>query len=76
VPRAGTINAPHLAVTATSVYVSDPEEASVIRFDLAGHEQARLGGEFIRPVGLAVDAAGALYVTDAEAHALLKYTTW
>ncbi|MBI2940171.1 MAG: glycosyltransferase family 39 protein [Chloroflexi bacterium] len=77
VPRAGTINGPHVAISGDRIYVTDPEGRNVISFDRKGREQQRLGGgEFIRPVAIAVDGSGVTYVIDVEARLVFRYGPW
>ncbi len=69
--EANTYDSPHLAVSPTRVlYLTSPEEHQVMVYDLAGGFLDQLGGpgegpgQFLRPVAIAVDAQGHLYVTD------------
>jgi len=66
-----TYDSPHLAVSPTHVvYLTSPEEHQVLAYDLAGHFLGQLGkrdagqGPFLKPVALAVDVQGRLYVAD------------
>lgn len=62
--QANTYDSPHLAVSPANVlYLTSPEEGQVLAYDLAGHF---LGQIFTRgkPVGIAADSQGRLYVTD------------
>jgi DNA-binding beta-propeller fold protein YncE len=68
---ANTYDSPHLVVSPTSVlYVTSPEEHQVLVYDLAGHFLGQFGGkgtgsgQFLKPVAIAADAMGRLYVTD------------
>ncbi|MEN6409731.1 MAG: hypothetical protein ABFD44_08480, partial [Anaerolineaceae bacterium] len=71
---------PYLAVSAGGqVLVSDPEAMRVIEFDANGTlvrywGDAASGGTVLgMPVGLALDAEGALWVADAGNNNLVKY---
>jgi len=68
---ANTYDSPHLAVSPANVlYLTSPEEHQVLAYDLAGRFLSHLGergdgpGQFLKPVALAVDAVGRLYVAD------------
>jgi DNA-binding beta-propeller fold protein YncE len=68
---ANTYDSPHLAVSAADVlYLTSPEEHQVLAYDLAGRFLGQLGeqgdgpGQFLKPVAIAVDAQGRLYVAD------------
>jgi uncharacterized protein (TIGR03663 family) len=68
----GIENKPFLAVDEQSrVYVTDPENYRVLAFDAAGNFLAMWGDygfdptTFNLPLGIAVDAAGNIYVTDS-----------
>ena len=68
---ANTYDSPHLVVSPAHVlYVTSPEESHVLAYDLAGRFLGQFGGpgagpgQFLKPVAIAVDAAGRLYVTD------------
>jgi DNA-binding beta-propeller fold protein YncE len=68
---ANTYDSPHLAISSANVlYLTSPEEHQVLAYDLAGRFLSQLGGkgdepgQFLKPVALAVDSLGRLYVTD------------
>jgi len=68
---ANTYDSPHLAVSPANVlYVTSPEEHQVLAYDLAGCFLGQFGergvglGQFLKPVAIAVDAQGCLYVAD------------
>lgn len=68
---ANTYDSPHLAVSPANVlYLTSPEEHQVFAYDMAGHLLGQLGGrgsdpgQFLKPVAVAVDAQGRLYVAD------------
>ncbi|MFZ5917748.1 MAG: PA14 domain-containing protein [Chloroflexota bacterium] len=68
---ANTYDAPHLAVSPGHVlYLTSPEESRVFAYDLSGAFLGEIGargeepGQLQKPVGVAVDAQGRLYVTD------------
>ena len=77
IPRAGTVNGPHLAITSSAVYVTDPEGAKVLKFGLDGQDQGKIGsGELKRPVGIAIGQDGSVYVADVETRSIVKYAPW
>jgi DNA-binding beta-propeller fold protein YncE/4-amino-4-deoxy-L-arabinose transferase-like glycosyltransferase len=68
---ANTYDAPHLAVSPGNVlYLTGPEEAQMLAYDLGGAFLGQIGGrgsepgQLLKPVGVAVDGAGRLYVAD------------
>ncbi len=68
---ANTYDSPHLAVSpAHVIYLTSPEEHQVLAYDLAGRFLGQVGaageglGQFAKPVGVAVDTSGRLYVAD------------
>jgi hypothetical protein len=70
-----------VAVAGTDrVFVSDSRRARIVELDGQGRRRAVFGargsapGEFIRPGGLAVDAAGDLWVTDARNNRVQLFT--
>jgi len=73
------LNKPYLAADADGVYASDPEMHRVIRFSPTGSVLAVIGRpgadavSFNLPVGLALDAAGNLYVADAFNNRIMKF---
>jgi sugar lactone lactonase YvrE len=76
VPRSGTVQGTQLAFSSEGVFVSDPEGGRVLLYDLGGRHLAERGvGELVRPIGLAVDGKGALYVADVTARAIFRYST-
>jgi DNA-binding beta-propeller fold protein YncE len=69
--QANTYDSPHLAVSPTNVlYLTSPEESQVLAYDLAGRFLGQFGGRgselgrFLKPVAVAVDDQGRLYVAD------------
>jgi len=68
---ANTYDSPHLAVSPADVlYLTSPEEHQVLAYDLAGRFLDQVGergegpGQFLKPVAIAVDGRGRLYVAD------------
>jgi sugar lactone lactonase YvrE len=75
VPRSGTLQGMQLAIGSDGLFASDPEGGRVIRYDRQGRQLAEIGvGELTRPVGLAVDGEGNLYVADVAARAIFRYS--
>lgn len=74
VPPSATFPGPHLLLANGSLFFSHPESGRVLRFDLEGHLQAEIGtGQLIRPVGMAVDGKGIVYVVDGTARGIFRY---
>ncbi|MCS7220948.1 MAG: PA14 domain-containing protein [Anaerolineae bacterium] len=72
VANANTVDGPHVAVGPDGwVYVTDPERWRVIVYEPDGRPIAQFGqqgsepGQFQKPVGIAVDALGRIYVADS-----------
>ncbi|UCC64399.1 MAG: hypothetical protein JSV36_04900, partial [Anaerolineae bacterium] len=68
---ANTYDSPHLVISPANVlYLTSPEEGQVLAYDLTGRFLGQVGakeagqGHFVKPVAIAVDAAGRLYVAD------------
>jgi sugar lactone lactonase YvrE len=71
---ADTIEGPHIVVGPDNlIYVTDPHLARVVVYRPNGQPIAQFGkhgdgsGQFLKPVGIAVDATGRIYVSDTEA---------
>lgn len=75
IPRAGSVFGQHLAVAGEGrLLVSDPEGRRVLRYGRDGQPLGQIGGDgwLSRPLQVAVDRTGALYVADSEAHRVVK----
>jgi 4-amino-4-deoxy-L-arabinose transferase-like glycosyltransferase/sugar lactone lactonase YvrE len=73
---ASAYNGPHLALaTDGSLFVTTPEQHEVRRYSREGELLGQWGGpdQFRIPVGLTLDKAGNLYVTDALNHHIQKF---
>ena len=76
-PAANTLDSPHLATDRSGrLYVSDPENGRVFLRkpdgEVAGYwDLAELVGHPVRPVGIAVDASGVIWVVDSAAGSLI-----
>ncbi len=69
IPRSESVVGAHVAVAPDqSLYLTDPPNHRVIHLDPQGKPLDQLGaaGQLGRPLGIAVDATGAVYVADAE----------
>jgi sugar lactone lactonase YvrE len=76
IPVANAYNGPHLALaTDGSLFVTTPEQHEVRRYSREGELLGQWGGpdQFRIPVGLTLDKAGNLYVTDALNHHIQKF---
>jgi len=76
IPLANAYNGPHLALAADgSFFVTTPEQHGVRRYSRGGELLGQWGGpEQLRiPVGLTLDEAGNLYVTDTLNHRVQKF---
>jgi DNA-binding beta-propeller fold protein YncE len=74
-----TTNKPYITLdSAGYVYASDPEHSRVLVFDPEGELLASLkggGGSFFKaPTGVALDAQGRLWVSDADGQRLLRFS--
>ena len=81
----GTLRRPGSMATAgvLTVAVLDEEQRSIVRYDLQGHAQGSpldldaplesRGEDRARPIALASDASGALYVADADGDRILRF---
>jgi uncharacterized protein (TIGR03663 family) len=73
------LNKPFLAADADGVYATDPEQHHVLRFNSTGSVLAVFGqlgmdtSSFNMPIGIALDGANNLYVTDAFNNRVLKF---
>jgi DNA-binding beta-propeller fold protein YncE/4-amino-4-deoxy-L-arabinose transferase-like glycosyltransferase len=73
---AGTAYAPHLALAAGIVYLTDPEGGRLLAYSPSGALLGAWGspgageGQFTKPTGLALDSRGRLFVADAGNHRL------
>jgi hypothetical protein len=63
-----------IVVDAGNVYVADPGNGRVERFDSAGHFISQITTNLSSPEGLAVDSAHNLYVADSGSGAVEKFT--
>lgn len=73
---ASAYNGPHLALAADgSLFVTVPEQHQVRRYSPEGGLLGQWGGpeQFCIPVGLTLDEAGNLYVTDTVNHRIQKF---
>ena len=76
-PAANTLDSPHLATDRSGrLYVSDPENGRVFLRksdgEVAGYwDLTELVGHPVRPVGIAVDASGVVWVVDSAAGSLI-----
>lgn len=71
-----TVNGSHVAIgDAGDVYVSDPGDHRVIHLDNLGQPVDQIGaaGQMARPVAVAVDKSGNLYVADSELDQVLVF---
>jgi DNA-binding beta-propeller fold protein YncE len=72
---ANTFDSPHIQLgPGGQVFVTDPEAHMVIAYDGAGHVLGQWGGfgpaagQFHKPISLAFDGTGRVYVTDTYNH--------
>jgi sugar lactone lactonase YvrE len=79
IPRANTFDGPHIAIWKGIIYVTDPEGHMVAAYNVEGELIGEWGGagegpgQFNKPVGLAVDAEGRVYIADAYNHRVQKF---
>jgi len=68
IPAANTFDGPHIALGKIGeIYLTDPEGNRVSAYDALGRLLGQWG-EFNKPVGIAVDGAGRIYVADTHNH--------
>lgn len=58
-----------------TIWVTDPSNGLVVRFTVDGQPLERLGGGglLVKPVGIATDADGNVYIADAGQHQVIKF---
>ena len=80
IPVANSMHGSHLAEgPAGNVYMTEPENGAVVEVDDAGSVVRRWrlrtdDGQAVKPVGIAVDDSGAVWVTDVEGGRILRFT--
>lgn len=78
IAEANTRDSPHLAISASGeVYMTEPEAGTVTQYDAQGERTAiyaltPANGSRVKPVGIAVDAAGNVWVTDVDGGRVLR----
>lgn len=78
-PVANTMNGSHMAFGLDgTLYVTEPENGAVVTVDPGGNVMTRWrlrvdDGSPVKPVGIAVDAEGAVWVTDVEQGRVLRF---
>jgi 4-amino-4-deoxy-L-arabinose transferase-like glycosyltransferase/sugar lactone lactonase YvrE len=77
---ANSFDSPHLAMgPGGELYITDPEQGRVIVYNLEGEpleawgERGTGDGQFGKPLGIAVDNKGNIYVTDPYNHRVQKF---
>ena len=74
--EAFSLRGAHLAPAGDgTIWVTDPSSGAVVRYSIDGQPIERLGGsgQLVKPVGIAVDANGNVYVADAGQHRVIKF---
>lgn len=77
IPAANTMDGPHLALGPDgSVFATQPEEGRVARFSASGEPQGYwqlpVDSARVKPVGIAVDGSGHIWITDVEGGKLIR----
>ena len=75
VPKSGSVFGPHLAVAGPAgIFVSDPDGKRIVRYNAGGQALDQIGfeGQLDRPLQLAIDAAGNLFVADSGLQQVVK----
>lgn len=75
-PSSDSVHGPHLALNAANdLYVTDPANHRVIHLGPDGKPRDQLGSgnQLSRPVGIATDAAGNVYVVDSDADKVVVF---
>ena len=74
--EAFSLRGAHLAPAGDgTIWVTDPSNGAVVRYSIDGQPIERLGGsgQLVKPVGIAVDTNGNVYVADAGQHRVIKF---
>jgi streptogramin lyase len=72
IPVANTMDGPHLAMDGTGmIYMTEPETGEIAKLNQDGERVGAwslhsMNGLTVKPVGIAVDLAGRIWVTDSE----------
>lgn len=71
IPTANGIDGPHLAIDhQNALYITEPEAAAILKLSPDGqvlfHQKLPAAGVLVKPIGIAVDAQGQLWTTDAQ----------
>ncbi len=77
ITQTDSVNAAHVALGPDgAIYLSDPGGHRVVHLDPRGQPVDQIGaaGQMVRPVGIAVDKAGAVYVADSELDQVLVFS--
>ncbi|MGH2457477.1 MAG: PA14 domain-containing protein [Chloroflexota bacterium] len=75
-PSSDSVHGPHVALNAANdLYVTDPASHRVIHLGPDGKPRDQLGSgdQLSRPVGIATDASGNVYVVDSDADRVVVY---